>query len=794
MSKNEKICLELVKAESEQEVIQVLKAYKLWDEPANWQFFGGEENNFSVIGNQQSRPESAIVEKFINSVDAVLMAECLKRNIDPESASAPKSIRKALHDYFGVFEGKLTNITPAERSRLSEKIGFVATGSKRDPNYVIYDFGEGQSPARLSDTILSIRKSNKLRIPFVQGKFNMGGTGVFRFCGDYNIQLVISRRNPEVAAHETDPAKEKWGFTIIRREDPKQGMRSSSYKYLAPANQIMAFDAAALPILPLAHPQPYGKPMEYGTYLKMYNYKIGAGLRTVVTFNLFYKLSLLMPQLALPIKMYERRVGYSGHSFETILSGLSVRVEEDRSENVEDGFPTTGSMTVSGQSMKYSIYAFKRDKQKNYATDEGVIFTINGQTHGHLSKAFFSRQKVGMSYLQHSILVMLDCSDIEGRAREDLFMNSRDRLSNDTLRFEIEEELENLIKNHPGLRELKDKRRREDVENRLLDQKPLADVLKDILHTSPTLSKLFIMGQQLQNPFFTQPAAPAAVFVGKKFPSFFTLEKKFPEDKPKQAHLGSRFRVTYKTDVVNDYFDRPKDQGVFKAFINDVETTNVDVNLWNGFGYLNVNLTGYTIGNKLKIRTEAMDVSRTETITEEFYVIVMEQQQRTQPTTPPTRRRPSGPDDGAEETQPAGFALPAIIELSKDGRNGSHLWEEQGFDKNSALKVLGSEEDGYDFFLNIDNIHLRTEIRGAKPEDALSIEGKYKFGQVLLGLAMLKDATKLESSDPENPGMGIFELIEKSSQAWSPVIIPMIDNLSALDLSNEADTVLEEEL
>lgn len=790
MKTNEIICLELVKAESEQEVIQILKKHNLWDDSANWQFFGGEENNFSVIGNQQSRPESAIVEKFINSVDAVLMAECLKRNIDPTSSAAPESIRKALQEYFGVFEGKLTNITPTERSKLADKIGFVATGSKRDPNYVIYDFGEGQSPAKLPDTILSIRKSNKLRIPFVQGKFNMGGTGVFRFCGDHNIQLIISKRNPEVAIHETDPSKEKWGFTIIRREDPKQGMRSSSYKYLAPSNQILSFDAASLPILPSTYPKPYERPMGYGTFLKMYNYKIGPRLWYNVQMDLSHKLNLLMPQLALPIRMYERRSGHTGHSFEKVISGLSVRVDEDRSDNVEDGFPTTGSMTVSGQSMKYSIYAFKRDKQKTYANDEGVIFTINGQTHGHLTKAFFSRQKVGMSYLQQSILVMLDCSEIEGRAREDLFMNSRDRLSNDTLRFEIEAELEEIIKNHPGLRELKDKRRREDVEHRLSDQKPLADVLKDILNTSPTLSKLFVLGQQLQNPFYTQPAAPTAVFVGKKFPTFFTLEKKFPIDKPKQAHLGSRFRVTYKTDVVNDYFDRAKDQGKFKAFINDAET-DVDVNLWNGFGYLNVNLTGYAIGEQLKIRTEVMDINRSEPITEEFYVLVTEPQQRPAPSTAPSRRRPGEPAYGTDETQPAGFALPTIIELSKDGRTG-HNWDEHGFDKNSALKVLGSEEDGYDFFLNIDNLHLRTEIRGAKPEDALSIEGKYKFGQVLLGLAMLKDATKLESAGPESPGMSIFELIEKSSQAWSPVIIPMIDNLSALDLSSEAEPVLEE--
>ena len=249
--------------------------------------------------------------------------------------------------------------------------------------------------------------------------------------------------------------------------------------------------------------------------------------------------------------------------------------------------------------------------------------------------------------------------------------------------------------------------------------------------------------------------------------------------------------MTYKTDVVNDYFDRSKDQGEFKAFINDEETTHVDVNLWNGFGYLNMDLNGYVIGDQLKIRTEVMDVNRIEPIMEEFYVLVTDPQQRSTPTAPSSRRRPSEPNNGNEETQPAGFALPTIIELSKDGRSG-HTWEEHGFDKNSALKVLGSEEEGYDFFLNIDNIHLRTEIRGAKPEDALSIEGKYKFGQVLLGLAMLKDTTKLESSDPENPGMNIFELIEKSSQAWSPVIIPMIDNLSALDLSSETEEVLEE--
>ena len=55
-------------------------------------------------------------------------------------------------------------------------------GEKPDPNIGIVDRGEGQSPRRMPNTILSINKTNKLKVPFVQGKFNMGGTGALSKC------------------------------------------------------------------------------------------------------------------------------------------------------------------------------------------------------------------------------------------------------------------------------------------------------------------------------------------------------------------------------------------------------------------------------------------------------------------------------------------------------------------------------------------------------------------------------------------------------------------------------------
>ena len=260
---HEYLCINLANAESETEVIALLKKAGYWDNPADWQYYGGNENNFATIGNQQSRPEAALVEKIINSVDALLMSECLQRGVDPTSDDAPDSIYDALAKYYKIPEGKLTNIGTNQRTALAENIFLIATGSKTSPCYSIIDKGEGQTPKKMPDTLLSLAKSNKLRIPFVQGKFNMGGTGIFQFCGEHNIQLIISKRHPKIKENEEDPTKTKWGFTVIRRENPQHGVRSSSYRYLAPGNTILSFDSPSLPLLPGDYPNPYEKPLEW---------------------------------------------------------------------------------------------------------------------------------------------------------------------------------------------------------------------------------------------------------------------------------------------------------------------------------------------------------------------------------------------------------------------------------------------------------------------------------------------------------------------------------------------------
>ena len=337
-----------------------------------------------------------------------------------------------------------------------------------------------------------------------------------------------------------------------------------------------------------------------------------------------------MPGIALPIRLYERRGGYSGHTPETTLSGLNVRLEENKRENIEQDFPDSSTISVLGQRMNIQIFVFKRGKDKTYTKDDGIIFTINGQTHGCLPKRFFKRNSVGMEYLADSLLVLVDCTNIDGRSREDLFMNSRDRLSSCELRSAIEKNLEHLIGNHPGLRKLRNRRRGEDIENKLADSKPLAEVIEKILRSSPTLANLFVKGIRLPDPYNLKGVKAKNEYEGKKFPTFFKLTKEFPRDNPKTVPINTSFRIQYKTDASNDYLLRDSNPGEFSLESKDGDIKyDYSLNLWNGTGNLNIRLpNGIKEGDILRIDSTLLDISKVYPIREHFYVQVVESVKR----------------------------------------------------------------------------------------------------------------------------------------------------------------------
>lgn len=827
------LCLALVNADSEEDVMRLLTDAGLWDDSRLWRFFADRESNYNTIGNQQSSPDAALVEKLVNSVDARLMNECLCRGIDPEGAKAPASIREAValffddsHDPDSPHAGQIKNWLDTKRTEVARGITLVATGAGAkagSPCFTISDCGEGQTPERMPDTLLSLDRTNKLRIPFVQGKFNMGGTGVFKFCGGkHHLQLVLSRRNPKILGKSAHASDDQWGFSVVRRESEGGGRRSSVYTYLAPVGAdnapgrggVLRFSADTFPIFPEGR-TPYARESQWGTLIKLFEYSTaGFSASNIVLTrpSLLNRMDLLLPDVALPIRLYECRPIYKGHkgSFENNLTGLTVRLEDGRGENLEEGFPSSCPLSAMGEQMAATIYAFKKDRADTYRKNEGILFTQNGQTHGHITPDFFTRKAVGLSYLSDSILVIVDCSRFSVQAREDLFMNSRDRLSRGDMRSELERALEEMLKQHQGLRGLKERRRREQTEAKLADSKPLEDILESLLKKSPTLANLFLKGLRASNPFKTIKVREEEKepFVGQRFPTFFKFEgKEYGADVSREVPINMRTRIVFETNAENEYFSRTTEKGEFSLFlVNDgrrgLVENYVGPNLQNGMATLSVQLPlNCQVGDTLSFLALVTDPSRQDPFENRFTVKI--RAAAAPPSGPGGPRKPPGGQPGNDREIAGGIALPNIIPVyEKD-------WEKYNpkFDKNTALRIkdAGSDEPNgqngeppkpiYDFYVNMDNLYLNTEIKPAH-RDAELVRAQFTYGMVLLGLALVQQdevekaarakAAKAASTDAEKPGEDENELdiehrVAAFTQAVAPVLLPMIESLGGLD-------------
>lgn len=97
---SQQLCMDLLHADTEERVIDLLSREGYWDDSDAWRPFGNRKDNFSTIGNQSSSADGALVEKLINSVDAVLMGECWVAGVRPNSPEAPRSIPEAVAQFF----------------------------------------------------------------------------------------------------------------------------------------------------------------------------------------------------------------------------------------------------------------------------------------------------------------------------------------------------------------------------------------------------------------------------------------------------------------------------------------------------------------------------------------------------------------------------------------------------------------------------------------------------------------------------------------------------------------------
>ena len=218
--------------------------------------------------------------------------------------------------------------------------------------------------------------------------------------------------------------------------------------------------------------------------------------------------------------------------------------------------------------MRETKQTIRREFFKNNMT---VIFSVNGQVHGHYTSEFVSRT-LKFQLLKDYVLIHVDCTDLDIDFRQELFMASRDRLKDGKESRELRQRLGTLLKSG-RLKEIY-KSRKSQIS---VDDADADDLLRSLTRNLPfrnDLMRLFDHTLKLKGsgrgaqkkkrpkkPATTRPDPPP--FHPQRFPSFFRAE--LPDHTPGtpmvQIPLGGKRTIKFSTDVENQYFDRVSEPG-----------------------------------------------------------------------------------------------------------------------------------------------------------------------------------------------------------------------------------------
>lgn len=817
------LCLALLKADTEDDVIALLTKAGFWGNPNAWRYYGDDELNWNRAGNQQARADFAINEKLVNTIDSRLMLECMLAGINPEDeVNAPKSMREAVNRFIEktwsgtlkVTGGRVEEWLPKMRTEVAQGISVFTTGDKgHKPCVNIADLGEGQTPEAFPHTLLSLGKRNKFKVRFAQGKFGQGSSGALRFCGKNRLQLIVSKRHPQLlknSAVRDDYPKHQdddcWGLTVVRREGDANSP-FPFYSFLAPLNSdnasrkggVLRFRADVMPLFPKGDVA-YQRDVQHGTLVKLYEYNLPNASNILRRSGLRPKIDLILPEPALPMRFHECRAQFkSGNEQAETMSGLFARLNGN--ENLEDVKPAEISITVQGHELIARLFAFKPGSSETYRNTEGVVFTINGQAQGYIKANIFARKKVGLQRLAKDLLVVLDCSSLTALEQHDMFMPSRDRLVEDNaFAMEVEKKIEQALHDHAGLKLLKNARQKMEVEEQLADNKPLEDILKRVLKSSPSLARIFGLGQRLQNPFKPETKEPATKFTGKQNPTFFRFANKAEGDVlARSAHLESRVRIAFDTDVVDDYFTRKVDRGQ-KEFVRIVDGTRVPLtdftgpNLADGRANFTMDLPdGIKAGDVLELAFVINDPATGAEFVNNAKIAVLAAIDQPNTTKNNTIKPPPSDKPGEQQPGQAGLDFPEVIWVKPE----SASWKSYFETPNDCLTIIddgepdhtGQEHPDYKFYLNEGNIALQNELKATKLPVA-AVKKQFEIGVVLVGMAMLHDDKQQKKNQKEDNSKDDDQVLKQAAhftRAIAPIILPMIQSLGDL-ADEEVDT------
>ena len=581
----------LYQIQHKEEIDQLLTNENLKDDLKYWKPIGDDYGNDSQIQYQAPSPESALGERVINSIDAVLMRKSYENGIDPRDTKiAPSSMTEAAEKFLNLPDGKLGKYQ-GEYSTLTE-IYCTATGIQ--PQKVtlnLLDLGESQTPDNMKNTFLSLpigkKSPYKQGIPFVQGRFNQGSTGSYKHCP---YTLILTKRPPSLLTSKAramiDPPtastgsdlseiysrKDQWGWTLVRKIERNNSNERTYYAYLVNSsgvvpslnlNKLKLMPSKSIPGIPSnlkpkkrkeklqelknnAINYAYQNEIDGGTLVKLYDFnwpKVqnadiwSEGIRELRA-KLFYE--TILPVRFTELRQWGTRIKGSGDA--AYLTGLlSSILRQDKSKKIiREGWPKNEILNIDfsevnsehkGRSGKIKIVKWIIDRTSdNWLAGFSVVYVLNGQVHAREHNHYLKKLKI--YNLDKSLMIAVDANELDTRIRDRIFRADRNYMEETSEATLLKEHVEKSIKEDEEIWKANDEKFAETASDIEVEKESSQKIIKKLAKEVPGLAEL-LKGSEI--PTYTGSVTlqkstnekDLKKKFGKVSPTFFQPLKKF---------------------------------------------------------------------------------------------------------------------------------------------------------------------------------------------------------------------------------------------------------------------------
>ena len=806
------ICLSLLAAESENAVQAIIDSVPEMRDPDNWSAIDARESNFNVVTNQASTGGKAATELMTNMVDAILMRRAYEQGIDPKDRSqAPRTMYEAVDRLVtNLRGGKLVNADESWLQDFASKNLIVGiTGSRETtrksaewPCYTFVDNGEGQHPGAFKTTFLSLSERNKSGIPFVQGKYNMGSSGVLAYCGDKWFKLIVSRRYD---------ASGPWGWTLIRLR-PGGGTPIADYFHVA--GEIPSFESDVLyPLQKNTSERFDGVMLKTGTVVKLYDFRVGEKLKSFRGAREAFNENLT--ETILPFRIMDfrwspdpRRGGLRTHGIdarpfygmEYILRRHEDEREEEDGGGERDGVraviaekfqvgaiddPELGRIEITAIPMRYRTGG--KDPLPGWlkptASNSRVFHAVNGQVQYKQTRGYLST--CGFSGIKDRAVIVVDASNLTEGTHFKLWKGDRENIIQNSTGEKYLATVKDMIESSTSLDEWKQQVAREDLKR--IATEDTNDLFQKLVDSDRELIALL----DQRDPTLKLPDAKEKdePFEGKFDPTFLNFAKKF-ETEPLELPLNKSRAFTATTDAANDFFIRAdnrgrihiSDDGIRARFI--IKHILYDGRLTIFFSQADESLqAGESFVFNLGLVSDSMPESLAQRVT--LKLLPNEQVTKKKPRPP---RPPKPPKDEPKR------GLPPYVLLTKDGRevlgNHTETWPEDFTELDGGR--IKEAEGRLIYEINVDNAYHRRYQRRAKSDAARDLlSQKYITGMRLFMLGFENSRQKIEAAQGNGNGNAKFdEVIDDfraiAARGAASVVLWLTDQLpKVIDLPDE---------